>query len=65
MLVGLDFANDFAVLYHRHRVMQNKTNHLVSSTAQKGLIVNVSKTKLMKINIKVDCHVIPQGTKIE
>ena len=52
MLEDLDFADDIALLSHRHRDMQEKTNQLVTSAAKIGLKINVAKTKIMKINTR-------------
>jgi len=49
-LEDLDFADDIALLSHRHQDMQAKTNDMASTGKQLGLNINVSKTKIMKIN---------------
>lgn len=49
MLEDLDFADDIALLSHRHRDMQIKTNHLANTAEKIGLKINNTKTKIMKI----------------
>ncbi|XP_048745819.1 uncharacterized protein LOC125658580 [Ostrea edulis] len=53
----LDFADDMAFLLHNHRQMQDKTTHLVTSSAGTGLKINLKKTELMKINTTVQLPV--------
>ena len=65
MLEDLDFADDIALLSHRHRDMQEKTNQLVTSAAKIGLKINVAKTKIMKINTRADEPITLDGTSME
>jgi len=65
MLEDLDFADDIALLSHRHRDMQEKTNQLVTSAAKIGLKINVAKTKIMKINTRADEPITLDGISIE
>ncbi|XP_056022193.1 uncharacterized protein LOC130055047 [Ostrea edulis] len=52
-LDDLDFADDLALLSHNHFQMQDKTTHLVTTSAGTGLKINLKKTELMKINTTV------------
>lgn len=65
MLEDLDFADDIALLSHRHRDMQEKTNQLVTSAAKIGIKINVAKTKIMKINTRADEPITLDGTSME
>ena len=65
MLEDLDLADDIALLSHRHRDMQEKTNQLVTSAAKIGLKINVAKTKIMKINTRADEPITLDGTSME
>ena len=48
MLYDLDFADDIALLSHRHRDIQEKTNVMSSTGIQIGLNINASKTKILR-----------------
>ena len=65
MLEDLDFADDLALLSHRHQDIQSKTNDLASKGKQIGLNINTSKTKLMKINTRAMDPVTLAGKAIE
>ena len=65
MLEDLDFADDLALLSHRHQDIQSKTNDLASKGKQIGLNINTSKTKLMKINTRATDPVTLAGKAIE
>ncbi|MGL5901241.1 MAG: reverse transcriptase domain-containing protein [Cetobacterium sp.] len=49
-LDDLDFADDLALLSHTQQQMQEKTNHVASTSAQIGLNIHKDKTKVLKIN---------------
>lgn len=49
-LDDLDFADDLALLSHTQQQMQEKTNHVASTSAQVGLNIHKDKTKILKIN---------------
>ena len=53
-LEDLDFADDIALLAHRFQDIQGKTNDLVMYGGQIGLHVNVAKTKVLKVNNKMN-----------
>ena len=48
-LEDIDYADDIALLAHRHQDMQGKTDGLVTYSKQIGLNINIEKTKLMKL----------------
>ena len=64
-LDDLDFADDLALLSHNHNQMQDKTNHLSTTSAGTGLMISKKKTQLMKINTTVDTPVTVGGKPIE
>lgn len=49
-LDDLDFADDLALLSHKHSQMQDKTSTLESIASSIGLRINREKTKVMRIN---------------
>lgn len=49
-LEDLDFADDIALLAHRHSEMQEKLDNLVIESAKVGLNLNVSKTVAMRLD---------------
>lgn len=48
-LEDLDYADDLALLSHKHEHMQQKTNAIVIEAEKVGLSVNTKKTQIMKI----------------
>ena len=48
MLEDLDFADDIALLSHRHRDMQEKTKQLAETARKIGLKINDTKTKVIE-----------------
>ena len=64
-LEDLDFADDIALLSHRHQDMQEKTEQLVSTAAMLGLKVNASKTKITKLNSRTEGKITLEGTDIK
>ena len=65
MLEDLDFADDIALLSHRHRDIQVKTNDMATTGKQIGLKINASKTKILKINTKSNNPVLLDTATIE
>ena len=51
-LDDLDFADDIALLAHKHEQMQNKTTLLEENAAKTGLRINHEKTKTMRVNAR-------------
>ena len=50
MLEDLDFADDIALLSHRYRDIQDKTNDMARTGKQIGLNIKASETEIIKIN---------------
>lgn len=64
-LEDLDFADDLALLSHRHAQMQEKTTRLAEVSAKVGLKVNKKKTQLMKMNTTNDNPIALGGRPLE
>ena len=64
-LEDLDFADDIVLLAHRHRDIQMKTNDVALIGRQVGLNINTDKTKLMRINARLDQQVTVDNKNIE
>ena len=64
-LNDLDFADDIALLSHNQQQMQEKTKDVATFSAQLGLNINKSKTKIMKINPSNHEHVHLAGKALE
>ncbi|XP_062572479.1 uncharacterized protein LOC134234432 [Saccostrea cucullata] len=66
-LEDLIFADDIALLLQGYKNIQSKTDDLVKYGRQIGLTgkMNVNKTKLMKINTKIDKEVTANNNRIE
>ena len=45
VLEDLDYANDFALLTHRHQDMQDKANPIATTAGNLGLKININKTR--------------------
>lgn len=65
MLEDLDFADEIALLSHRHRDMQGKPTILQIQQKRLRLNINDAKTKVMKINAQSEEHITLGGTDIE
>ena len=61
----LDFADDLALLSHRIQDMRDKTRALEVQSAKVGLKINATKTKLMRIDTKLDDGVSVAGERVE
>ena len=64
-LEDLDFADDIALLAHRFKDMQDKTDDLVAYGSRIGLHVNAKKTKVMKLNSKTNAELKINNNTIE
>lgn len=51
-LEGLNFADDVALISSTQRHVQLKTNRLVENAERTGLLVNVGKCKVMRVNAR-------------
>ncbi|PVD26796.1 hypothetical protein C0Q70_14474 [Pomacea canaliculata] len=63
-LEDLDFADDIALLSHRHQDMQEKTNAFSETTGYFGL-VSPEKTKSIRVNARVKDSIKLNGEEIE
>ena len=64
-LEDLDFADDIALLSHRHQDMQEKTDAMAPTAGNLGLKVSTKKTKGMRMNARVQENIKLNGDEIE
>ena len=64
-LEDLDFADDIALLSHRHQDMQEKTDAMETTAGNLGLKVSTKKTKGMRMNARVQENIKLNGDEIE
>ena len=64
-LEDLDFADDIALLSHRHQDMQEKTDAIATTAGNFGLKVSTKKTKGMRMNARVQENIKLNGDEIE
>ena len=64
-LDDLDFADDLALLSHKHSQMQDKTSTLESIASSIGLRINREKTKVMRINTNSIEPIVLQDGELE
>ena len=64
-LDDLDFADDLALLSHKHQQMQDKVNVLQETSRKVGLNIHKGKTKLLKINSNFEGPVIIENKALE
>jgi hypothetical protein len=64
-LEDLDFADDISLIANAYKQMQEKTNALERNAEKLGLKVNVSKTKVMRVNEKQDSAVTLNSVALE
>ena len=64
-LGDLDFADDIALLSHRHQDMQEKTDAMATTGGNLGLKVSTKKTKGMRMNARVQENIKLNGDEIE
>ena len=65
VLEDLDFADDVALLAHRHQDMQGKTSDMASTAGQIGLRISSRKTKHMRMNNRNNAAIIVNGEALE
>ena len=53
-LEDLDFADDLALISSKHQDIQRKTTNLKTNAERVGLRINARKTKVMKLNTRVE-----------
>ena len=64
-LDDLDFADDTALLSHRHQDVQTKTKDLARTAGQIGLKISTKKTKHLMMNGQTEAAVMLNGEEIE
>lgn len=64
-LHDLDFADDICLMTHRRADMDIKLKNLTKYAAQVGLSINVSKTKIIRINTEAPCNLFINNEQIE
>ncbi|KAK3082831.1 hypothetical protein FSP39_006593 [Pinctada imbricata] len=64
-LEDLDFADDLALLSSKFQDIQQKTQSLHENASGVGLKINISKTKVMRLNSNIKEQVKIEGKKIE
>ena len=64
-LEDIDFADDLAMMAHRARDMEESLRRLAKYAGQVGLQINVSKTKIMRINTTAPCTLVINGETIK
>ncbi|PVD27122.1 hypothetical protein C0Q70_12274 [Pomacea canaliculata] len=64
-LDDLDFADDIALLSHRHQDIQEKTKAFSETAGNLGLKVSTKKMKSMRVNARVQDSIKANGEKIE
>ena len=61
-----DFDYDIALMWSKFNDIQDKTTSAVKEWAEKaGLKINISKTKSMKLNAKIDIPIRIDGQELE
>nr|KAG5695887.1 hypothetical protein BaRGS_017325 [Batillaria attramentaria] len=65
VLEDLDFADDVALLAHRHQDMQGKTSDMASTAGQIGLKISSKKTKHMRMNNRNNAAITVNGEALE
>jgi len=64
-LGDIDFADDLTILAQRAQDMQESLRLLVKYAGQVGLKINVTKTKLMRMNTDTPCNLTVEGVTIQ
>ncbi|KAK3089192.1 hypothetical protein FSP39_001636 [Pinctada imbricata] len=64
-LEDLDFVDDLALLSSKFQDIQQKTQSLHENASGVGLKINISKTKVMRLNSNIKEQVKIEGKKIE
>ncbi len=64
-LEDLDFADDVCLISATHKQMQRKTEKLSVNASKLGMSVNIPKTKVLKVNGKMNSPVSLPGEVIE
>ena len=64
-LEDLDFADDIALLAHRFQHIQGKTTDLANYGSQIGLNIITGRSKIMKVNNKIEREVTIGNNEVE
>jgi len=64
-LEDLDYADDIALLAHRHQDMQTKTNALVTTAGNLGLKINLKKTKHLRMSGRTNESIVVNGEVVD
>jgi hypothetical protein len=64
-LEDLDFADDLCLLSETHGDMQMKLEDLINEAEKIGLVINVKKTKAMRVNTRKTDQFTLRGQSIE
>ena len=65
LLEDLDFADDIALLSHRHQDMQAKIKYMTRKAGEIGLKISTKKTKHLRMNSRTEAAIMPNGEEIE
>ena len=65
VLEDLDYADDIALLAHRHQDMQTKTNALATTAGCLGLKINTKKTRHLKMNSRTNEYIMVNGEVVD
>ena len=61
VLEDLEYADDIALLAHRHQDMQAKTNALDTTAGSLGLKINTKKTRHLRMNSRTNESIMVNG----
>jgi len=61
VLEDLDYADDIALLAHRHQDMQAKTNALATTAGKLSLKINIKKTRYLRMSGRTDESIMVNG----
>ena len=65
VLEDLDYADDIALLAHRHQDMQAKTNALATTAGSLGLKINTKKTRHLRMNSRTNESIMVNGEVVD
>ena len=65
LLEDLDFADDIALLLHRHQDMQAKIDDMTRKAGEIGLKSSTKKTKHLRMNSRTEAAIMLNGEEIE
>ena len=65
LLEDLDFADDIALLSHRHQDVQTKIKYMTRKAGEIGLNISTKKTKHLRMNSRTEAAIMPNGEEIE